>query len=153
MAKDSANADGKQNKDHLWKKGQSGNPSGKKPGTRHKATRLAETLLDGEAEELVKKCVEMAIDGDSTAMRICMDRLVPPRKSRPLSIDLPDVNTSEGVSQAQATAVQAVADGEVTPEEGKILADILEARRKSIETQEHEVRLNKLEGQVANEKK
>ena len=51
------------------------------------------------------------------------------------------------------TTVQAVAEGEITPEEGKVLADILEARRRSIETQEHETRLNKLEGLVENEKK
>ena len=143
--KDCANTGKKQGT--KWKKGQSGNPAGKKPGTRHKATRLAETLLDGEAEELVKKCVEMAINGDSTAMRICMDRLVPPRKSRPITINLPDVNTGEGVSEAQAVVVQKVAEGEVTPEEGQVLSSILEARRKSIETADHEARLNKLEGQ------
>ncbi len=141
--KDSANAGKKQGS--KWKIGQSGNPAGKKPGTRHKATQLAETLLDGQTEKLVNKCVEMAIDGDSAAMRICMDRLIPPRKSRPIRIDLPNVNTADGVSQAQMTTVQAVAEGEITPEEGKVLADILEARRRSIETQEHEARLKKLE--------
>ncbi len=67
-----------------WKKGVSGNPTGKKPGTRHKATQLAEILLDGQTEQLVNKCVEMAIDGDSTAMRICMDRLIPPPESHDL---------------------------------------------------------------------
>ena len=148
MAKETANADVKQNKGHLFKKGKSGNPAGKKPGTRHRATRLAETLLDSEAVELVKKCVEMAIDGDSTAMRICMDRLVPPRKSRPINIDLPDVSTGEGVSEAQAVVVQAVGEGEVTPEEGQVLSSILEARRKSIETADIELRLGKLEGVV-----
>ena len=144
--KDSANTGKKQGT--KWKKGQSGNPAGKKPGTRHKATRLAETLLDGEAEELVKKCVEMAINGDSTAMRICMDRLVPPRKSRPISIDLPDVSTGADVSIAQGLVVQAVSQGELPPEEGQVLSSILEARRKIIETQEHEARLTKLEGLV-----
>jgi hypothetical protein len=33
-----------------WKKGESGNPTGKKPGTLHKATRAAQALLDGEAQ-------------------------------------------------------------------------------------------------------
>ena len=145
MAKESANTGKMQGS--KWKKGVSGNPAGKKPGTRHRARRLAETLLDGEAVELVKKCVEMAIDGDSAAMRICMDRLVPPRKSRPINIDLPAVDTCAGISQAQSVVVQVVADGEITPDEGQVLSSILEARRKSIETADHEARLNKLEGQ------
>jgi len=146
MAKESANTGKMQGS--KWKKGVSGNPAGKKPGTRHRATRLAETLLDGEAVELVKKCVEMAIDGDSAAMRICMDRLVPPRKSRPINIDLPDVSTGKGVSLAQGVVVQAVGDGEITPDEASILSSILEARRKSIELADIEIRLGKIEGLV-----
>ena len=49
--KPEVSANAKQNKDHLWKKGQSGNPAGKKPGTRHKATILAERLLDGHKQK------------------------------------------------------------------------------------------------------
>ena len=70
--KPEVSANAKQNKDHLWEKGQSGNPAGKKPGTRHKATILAERLLDGQAEELIQQCVQKALDGDSTAMRLCI---------------------------------------------------------------------------------
>ena len=129
-----------------WKKGQSGNPAGKKPGTRHRATLAIEQLLDGEGEALTRKAIELAKDGDMSALKLCLDRICPPRKSQPIRIDLPDVNTADGVSQAQMTTVQAIAEGEITPEEGKVLADILEVRRRSIETQEHEARLNKLEG-------
>ena len=128
-----------------WKKGVSGNPTGKKPGTRHKATQLAEILLDGQTEQLVNKCVEMAIDGDSTAMRICMDRLIPPRKSRPITIQLPDTKTAVGVADAQSKVVKTVAEGELAIEDGQALSSILEARRKALETQDHEERLNKLE--------
>jgi hypothetical protein len=71
--KDSANADELQNKDHLWKKGESGNPAGKKPGTRHKATLAVERLLDGEGEELTRKAIELAKDGDLTALKLCLD--------------------------------------------------------------------------------
>ncbi len=79
------------------------------------------------------------------AIRICLDRIIPIRKSRPISINLPDTKTAVGVADAQSTVVKTVAEGEITPEEGKVLADILEARRRSIETQEHEARLKKLE--------
>jgi hypothetical protein len=148
----SANTNGKQNKDHLWKKGQSGNPAGKPPGSRHKVTLAVERLLDGEGEELTRKAIELAKEGDLTALRLCLERICPPRKSRPIAIDLPDVKSGEGVSLAQAAVVQAVGEGEITPEEGQVLSNILESRRKSIETEDHERRLDELENKVNNSK-
>jgi hypothetical protein len=144
--KDSANAGKKQGS--KWKIGQSGNPAGKKPGTRHRATLAVEKLLDGEGEALTRKAIELAKDGDLTALKLCLERICPPRKSRPINIDLPAVDTGEGVSQAQAVVVQAVGEGEITPDEGQVLSSILEARRKSIETADIELRLEKLEGLV-----
>lgn len=152
MTKETANAEGKQNKDHLWKKGQSGNPDGKPRGSRHKVTLAVQSLLDGEGEVLTRKAIELAKDGDMTALKLCLDRICPARKSWPITIDLPDVNTGKGVSMAQAVVVQAVGEGEITPEEGQVLSSILEARRKSIETADHETRLNKLE-EAVDEKK
>jgi hypothetical protein len=129
-----------------WEKGQSGNPSGKPKGSLNKVTLAIQSLLDHEGEELTRKAIELAKEGDLTAIKLCLERICPPRKSRPINIDLPAVDTGEGVSQAQAVVVQKVAEGEVTPEEGQVLSSILEARRKSIETADHEARLNKLEG-------
>jgi hypothetical protein len=148
--KNSANAEKMQKKNHLFQKGESGNPAGKKPGTRHKVTLAIERLLDGEGEELTRKAIELALAGDLTALRLCLERICPPRKSRPIAIDLPDVKTCEGVSQAQSTVVQAVGEGELTPDEGQVLSNILEARRKSIETVDHERRLDELEKRVNN---
>ena len=145
MNKETANAGGKQNKGHLFQKGKSGNPTGKKPGPRHRATLAVEKLLDGEGEALTRKAIELAKDGDLTAIKLCLDRICPPRKSRPINIDLPDVSTGEGVSAAQAVVVQAVGDGEITPDEAHVLSSILEARRKSLETADIELRLDKLE--------
>jgi hypothetical protein len=145
MAKKPESTRKKQGGTTKWEKGQSGNVKGKPKGSLNKVTLAIQSLLDGEAEALTRKAIELAMDGDMSALKLCLDRICPPRKSRPIQIDLPDVNTADGVSQAQVTTVQAVAEGEITPEEGKVLADILEARRRSIETQEHEARLNKLE--------
>ena len=72
----------------------------------------------------------MALSGDTTALRLCLERLCPPRKARPITIDLPGTKTAEGVSEDQATLVQAVSGGELTPEEGAILTGILDARWK-----------------------
>ena len=65
----------------------------------------------------------------------------PPRRSRPVSIELPEVKTVDGMADAQTAVVQAVADGKLTPEEGTAITNILEARRKVIETQDHESRI------------
>jgi hypothetical protein len=63
-----------------FRKEQSGNPAGRPKGARNKATVASETLLDGEAEAITRKAVEMALDGDTTALRLVMERILPPRK-------------------------------------------------------------------------
>ena len=137
-----------QGDDTRFKPGQSGNPSGKPKGSLNRVTLAIQSLLDGEGEELTRKAIELAKDGDLTALRLCLERICPPRKSRPIAIDLPDVKTCEGVSQAQPIVVQAVGEGELTPDEGQVLSNILESRRKSIETEDHERRLIELEKEI-----
>ena len=61
-----------------FKPGQSGNPLGRPKGARNRATIAAEALLDGEAEALTRKAIELALDGDTTALRLCLERLMPP---------------------------------------------------------------------------
>ena len=55
-----------------FRKGQSGNPSGRPRGARNKTTLAVEALLDGEAEVLTRKAIERAKDGDSVALRLCL---------------------------------------------------------------------------------
>jgi Family of unknown function (DUF5681) len=74
--------------------GRSGNPAGKARGTRNKVTLAIEALLDGEAEALTRKAIEIAKGGDLAALRLCLDRLAPPRKAGklcggPLSLFFP----------------------------------------------------------------
>lgn len=71
------------NHEGRWKPGVSGNPAGKPRGPRHQATRAAEALLEGEAEGLARIAVEAALSGDVQALRLCLDRILPPRKGRP----------------------------------------------------------------------
>jgi len=134
-----------QQKPHLFQLGQSGNPAGRPQGSRNKATLAMEALMDGEVESITRKAIDLALEGDTTALRLCLERILPPRKSRPVNITLPEVKTAEGVAEAQAAVVQAVADGELTPEEGTAITNILEARRKTIETQDHDSRISALE--------
>ena len=131
-------------------KGVSGNPKGKPKGTRNKATRLAETLLDGQTEKLVGKCVQMALDGDSAAMKVCMDRLIPPRKGRPINLTIPQIKQLGDTSTAMKAVINAVGEGEVTPNEAQVVSSVIEVYRKVIETTELESRIIELE-KVSNE--
>jgi Family of unknown function (DUF5681) len=69
-----------------FKPGHSGNPTGRPKGSLNKATLGSQALLDGEAEALTRKVVELAKGGHPVALRLCPDRLLPPRKDRPAKI-------------------------------------------------------------------
>ena len=128
-----------------FKPGVSGNPSGRPQGSRNKATLALESLLDGQAEVLTQKAVDMALEGDMQALRLCLERIYPPRKSRPIEVELPKVETAKDVKNAQAAVIEAMAEGEITPDEASTVAGILDAKRRAIETVEMEERLAAIE--------
>jgi hypothetical protein len=128
-----------------------GNP-GRPRGSRNKTTELAEKLLAEDVECVIEAVITAARNGDMTACKIILDRLVPIRRGRPIEIKLPSAIDAKGVAEAAAATIAAVANGELTPEEGRILAEILEARRKAIETSEFEERLEALERVFAKRK-
>jgi hypothetical protein len=75
-----------------FKKGKSGNPSGRPSGSRNRVNLALEELLDGEANAIVRKAVEKAKEGDSIALRLCLERILPPRKERLINFALPPIN-------------------------------------------------------------
>jgi hypothetical protein len=131
-----------------WTKGQSGNPRGKPVGARHKATMAAEALLDGESEKLTRKAIEKAMDGDSVALRLCLERIIPARKDRPVRIELPPMTSAASAGVALATVTAAVANGELTPGEGAEVGRIVTGFLKATEIVEIEARLAKIEARI-----
>ncbi|MEE8274977.1 MAG: DUF5681 domain-containing protein, partial [Alphaproteobacteria bacterium] len=83
-----------------FQKGRSGNPKGKRPGTRDKRTILLEQMLADDGEHVVKAIIEAAKGGDMAAARMILDRLVPVRRGRPISLALPAIDGAEGVCKA-----------------------------------------------------
>ena len=128
-----------------WKPGQSGNPEGRVKGSRNKATLAAEKLLDGEAEELTRKAVELALEGDTTALRLCLERILPPRKGRPITFTLPQVTNTGDLRAAALAILGAVSEGEISPEEAAAVAPLIVGVRKAMETDELSRRLEALE--------
>ena len=121
-----------------------GNP-GRPHGARHKATRAALALLDGEAEALTRQAVTMALDGDATALRLCLERIAPPRRDAPVTFTLPPMQSARDAAQAAGAVLAAVAEGELTPTEGAHVMGLVETYRRTLETTELEARVTALE--------
>jgi hypothetical protein len=143
MTPDPANAGREQ--DGRFSPGCSGNPAGKKAGTpRHKATQAALALLSGEAEGLTRKAVELALAGDVTALRLCLERLVPPCREAPVSLDLPPLETRADASRVLSFLLAEAGRGEVTPGEAEKLARLVSQHHKAVQLTEIEERLRDL---------
>ena len=132
-------------RDGTFAPGRSGNPSGRPKGARHKATVLAEQLIDEAAGRLTEKCIEMAFAGDTVALKIVMDRLIPPRKSRTITIDLPEIRTAADLLDAQGRVATAMAGGEISPDEAAEVSKTLEFIGAAIERRDLEARSAALE--------
>ena len=108
-----------------FKPGQSGNPAGRPKGARNKTTLAVEALLDGEAEALTRKAIEKALEGDSVALRLCLERIIPARRERATHFDMPMLAEAADARKAMGAIVAAVAEGELTPGEGAILGKLV----------------------------
>lgn len=133
------------NTDGTFTKGNSGKPR----GARHKATQAALALIEGEGEALTRKAIDMALKGDSVALRLCLERLAPPRKDGPVRFAMPDMDGSESAASAMGAILSGVANGDLTPSEAGALAGLVEGYRKALETTELETRLRALEEKQA----
>jgi Family of unknown function (DUF5681) len=130
-------------------KGQSGCPAGKPKGARHRTTLAAEALLDGEAEALTRKVIELALSGDSTALRLCLDRILPPRRERPVSFIPPTLESAGDAVGAMAAIIAAVAAGEISPGEATELSKLVQGYVVALEASEFDQRLRAIEARNA----
>jgi hypothetical protein len=106
-------------------------------------------LLEGEADTITRKAIELAKAGDLIAIRICMDRLLPPRRDRSVAIDMPKIEKASDLVSAAATITANVAAGELTPAEGSDLVRLVEGTARAIEVHELAERIDRLEAQMA----
>ena len=121
-----------------------GNP-GRPRGARHHVTRAVEVLMEGEHERLTRIAIDKALEGDTAALRLCLDRIARPRRGAPISIELPPVRSAAEAAEASASVLASVARGEVTPDEaGRIMA-LLEAHKSIVAAGDLEGRIAALE--------
>ncbi len=119
--------------DGRFRKGASGNPAGRPPGSRNKATLILDALGDDEARAVLDVVVQRAKEGDMRAAEILLNRASPVPKGRPVTLDLPPVNTPADAATASAVVLTAVAEGRLTPSEAGIVLGLLETHMQVVE--------------------
>jgi hypothetical protein len=131
-----------------FQKGQSGNPAGRPRGIVNRATALAQNLLSEHAEWIARKVIELAETGDMTAIRVCMERLVPPIKHQPVAVELPPIEKPADSVEAVASIAAAVAAGDLTAAEAAELAKVVDVCVRALDSKGFNERLSALEKQI-----
>jgi hypothetical protein len=107
---------------------------------------LADALLEGEEEELVRKGIELAKASDPQMLKFFLDRIL--SKERPVKIDLPPIKSRRDLTAGYAAIMQAVGAGEITPSEGSAVAALLANIAKFIDDVEVVAQFRKMEEQL-----
>ena len=126
----------------------SGN-SGRPKGAKNKKTLAIQSLLGGQAEALTQTAISKALDGDSMALRLCMERIAPAPKDNPVAFTLPHMDNALDASQAAGSVLTAVSEGNLTPIEATRVMGLIDSYRRTLELTEIENRLKVLEDEFA----
>ena len=119
--------------------------SGRPRGSRNKATLAIESLLQGQAEALTQTAVTKALEGDSVALRLCMDRIAPAPKDAAVNFYMPSMNNALDAAEAAGSVLRAVSEGMLTPIEATRVVGLIDSYRRTLELTEIEERLRALE--------
>ena len=131
--------------DGRFPRGVSGNPAGRPKGARNRATRVAEALLHGEAEGLMRKLLDLALAGDPGALRLCVERLVAKRTEPPIEFELPTISEPRDAAAALSRVMEGLASGHLTASEARSLVGVVEATLKAFEVLNLDERMTALE--------
>ena len=133
------------NTDGTFSSGNTGRPK----GARNKKTLAVASLLEGQAEALTQTAISKALDGDSVALKLCLDRIAPAPKDNTVQFSLPSMVTASDASQAAGSILSAVSSGELTPIEATRVMGLIDSFRRTLELTDIENRLKALEHDLA----
>jgi hypothetical protein len=125
--------------------GQSGNPNGRRAGARNRTCALALKLMDADAEPVIVALIQAAKGGDVAAIKLVLERVAPLPRNRPVQFTMPAIETAADLGEAMGAIMRATSVGELSPDEATAIASLIETRRRTIETLEHEQRIAALE--------
>jgi hypothetical protein len=120
--------------------GISGNPGGRPKGSRNKTTLAAMALLEGEAEMLTQRAIDAAQAGDMSALKLVLDRIIPPRRRPVVQFDLEKLNDCQDPAQARCRVIQAALDGELSLDEAERLSKLIIEHMQASDLEEYEWR-------------
>lgn len=118
---------------------------GRPPGSRNKSNRPGQDLLDQYGEKIVGKCIALAFKGDTKALQLCLDRVLPARRELPVKLGKLALTTMRDLSNASERVMAQVASGKLTTSSGHAFVELIERRRKILESEEFDRRLRALE--------
>ena len=132
------------NTDGTFLKGNTGRPK----GARNLKTLAIESLLEGQGEALTQTAISKALEGDSIALRLCMDRIRPAPKDRRIKVQLTALSSPRDLLKAACEVVNSVQTGELTPLEGEKVMALLERCQKLFVSVDLVERIEALEHKV-----
>ena len=122
-----------------------GNPRGSRNGARNRTPLPIEALLENASEPIIRKLIDKALEGDTTALRLCCERLVPPRRDFPVAFELPLIESAADARHASSSVLAACADGRLSPSEAVTVMGLIATHVRTLEVAEIEARVAALE--------
>ena len=102
---------------------------GRPKGSRNKATLDREALLDEYGAAITRKCLAEALKDEKSAMRLCIERMIPPARHEPVAFKLPPIRSASDLPRASAAVVKAAADGTLSVQDAEGFQRILQHHR------------------------
>jgi Family of unknown function (DUF5681) len=132
---------------HRFKPGQSGNPRGKPRGPNY-ATKFMESLKKGDSQAIIQAMVEKARNGSVAAAELILSRLMPVPTGRRVSFEWPEGLDSESIGKAFDAIMVGVGAGQITPDEGLQIANIMKLKAQIMDTDQIQKEIAELRGLI-----
>jgi hypothetical protein len=122
------------------------NPKGRPPGIRDRRAKLNHMLLK-DADAILQRVVESALDGDTTSAALVLNRVLPALKAQAERVSF-DFDVNAPLAQQVEAVLVAIAGGDVPADMGKSIIESISALAGIKQIDELEQRLNALEGKL-----
>ena len=102
------------------------NPNGRPKGSMNKFTALSRELMSNKGPEIVQKVIDLALEGDRTCLKMCMDRIIPTTKAVEFrsSDERGNVIINVGGLEAKKVEIEEKDKKELTYEDGVIIDEV-----------------------------
>jgi hypothetical protein len=118
---------------------------GRPRGSKNKCSGKAQQLLDEYAEPLIRKALALGIQGDKQILRLLAPYLLRKPEDRPVQTGPLAVGTAEELSKTSENILKRVTSGKLSLADAQSMSILIENRRRSLETEEFEMRMRALE--------